>query len=161
LAARVAKPFWQHVARIERENTTEKFSLAPPGTFRRIYSAEAIRKPLTEPGWCRIWCARLGRDILGHASVYDLGEPDGVVFGHISVEKPVRGQGIYGMLQAMRFAFLDKHQLTLAGPCALHNDNAFHLHRKYGYKVLSSRVTADTIWMYREPRALNPVDALE
>ncbi len=141
-----------HLARIEKENETEKFSHAPAGLMASIYTIENRRKSLSESGWCRLWFAVDGEKVVGHCSLYDLGEPDGVCFGTINVERPYRGQGIYGQLQARRFAFLDKHQLTLAGPVAFGNDVAFHAHRRAGYQYLRQCAETLAVWIYRPPQ---------
>ncbi len=154
----MADALLEHLARLEEENKTEKFSYAPIGTMANVYNVEARYKPITRPGWCRLWFAVDGETIVAHASLYSLGTPEedaeGVVFGTINVERPYRSQGIYGKLQAKRFAFLDKHQLTLAGPVAFGNDSAFHAHRRAGYQYLRQCAETKAVWLYRPPAML-------
>lgn len=145
--------FSEHLRRHEKENETEKFSGAPAGTFERFYTKEARAKPLTEPGWCRVWVYRFGGKVVAHASAFDVGEEDGVVYGHIGIEKPYRGWGIAKELQTARFAFLDEHNLTLVGSVALGNDHSFHGCRKAGYEFLRFDPHTQETVVYRPPGA--------
>jgi hypothetical protein len=142
-----------HLRRHERENETERFALAPPGTFARFYTRMNLRKTLTEPGWCRIWVVRFADKIVGHASLYDMGEPDGVVFGHIGIEKPYRGWRLAADLQRQRLAFCDEHDLTLCGAVALGNDTSFHGCRRMGFEYLRQDPDTKEIWLFRPPGA--------
>lgn len=147
------RAFWAHIARVEKENETEKFASAPPGTFRKIYTAKALRKTLAEPGWCRVWVIQEDDLIVAHASLYDLGEPDGVCFGHISVEGPWRGLKLAARLQKSRLAYCDANGLTLVGAVAPGNDTSFHGCRKVGFQYLRQDPDTKEIWVFRSPQA--------
>lgn len=151
------KPLAAHLLRVEKENETEKFQSAPNGTFSRLYTRTARRKQLDTPGWLRIWAVKVGTDIVAHASLYCLEVPDDVAdricYGHISVEGPWRGHGLYGKLQAKRLGFCDRHGLTLVGAVAQGNDGAWFAHRKYGYQFLKIDPENKSIWIFRPPAA--------
>jgi hypothetical protein len=157
----VVKPFTAHLCRHELENHTEKFTSVPEGTFAKVYTRDAIRLRLGSPGWLRIWVIKVGHDIVAHASLYCLGQPEDVAehvcYGHIGIEGPWRGQGLYGKLQASRLGFCDANGLTLVGSVALGNDNAFHIHRKYGYEFLRFDPETKETWVFRAPKTPNPV----
>lgn len=156
------KPLAAHLLRVEKENETERFASVPNGTFAQLYTRTARRKQLDTPGWHRIWVIRVGTDIVAHASLYCLEQPDDVTdricYGHISVEGPWRGQGLYGKLQKSRLGFCDQHGLTLVGAVALGNDTAFHTHRKYGYEFLRFDPDTKETWIFRAPKTANLVE---
>lgn len=149
--------FWRHIARHELENVTERFASAPPGTFRQVYTRAGARKSLSETGWCRIWVCWDGPEIIAHASLYDLGEPDGVCFGHIGIEKPYRGKRLAAGLQRARLAFCDRYNLTLCGGIALGNDHSFHGCRRNGFEFLRFDPATQETWVYRSPRTADHV----
>jgi hypothetical protein len=150
------KPFTAHLRRHELENRTEKFASVPEGTFAEIYTRNAIRQQLGTPGWLRIWVIKVGQDIVAHASLYCLQQPDDVsdriCYGHIGIERPWRSRGLYGKLQASRLGFCDANGLTLVGAVALGNDNAWFAHRRYGYEFLKIDLESKSVWMFRPPR---------
>lgn len=146
-----------HLRRHEQENLTDRFMSAPAGTFEKIYTSANTRKGLTESGWCRVWAAKFANKIVGHASLYDLGEPvvDGirVVYGHIGIERPYRGWRLAVDLQKHRLAFCDAHGLTLTGAVAPGNDTSFHGCRRNGFEYLRQDPVTKEIWVFRPPRA--------
>lgn len=149
------KPFTAHLLRVEKENEIEKFTSTPDGTFAKLYTCARICRQLGTPGWLRIWVVKVGTDIVAHASLYCLEVPDDVTdhicYGHISVEGPWRGHGLYGKLQAKRLGFCDQHRLTLVGAVAQGNDSAWFAHRKYGYQFLKIDPENKSIWIFRPP----------
>lgn len=149
----VGKALQEHLLRHETENQTERFQSVPDGTFALIYTNEAMARTLDEPKWLRLWVVYEGADIVAHASLYCLGIPadveDKICYGHIGIERSHRGEGLYKELQALRLGYCDRYRLTLTGTVAHGNDNAWHLHRKWGYVYLSTE--KDGIRMYREP----------
>lgn len=144
-------PFVAHLRRHEAENVVDKFASAPPGTFERLYTAEGLRKRLDEPGWVRVWVVKCGRRIVGHASLYDLGEPDLVVFGHIGVERDWRGWRLAAKLQTSRLRFCDEHGLTLVGAIALGNDASWFGCRRNGFQYLGHNPENGETTVFRPP----------
>lgn len=138
---------------METENEAEHFS---NGAFRPFYSAEALRKPLSAPGWCRIWVGRVAGKIVAHASLFDSGHPD-FCLGFVGVEKAYRGCGLYRRLQASRLGYCDANNLTLAGAITYENLNAYHVHRSAGYSFLRYDTEHRELWMFRAPVAENGV----
>lgn len=149
-------PFVAHLRRHEAENLTDKFASAPPGTFEKTYTLANYRKRLDEPGWCRVWVIKDGEKIVAHASLYDLGEPDGVVFGHIGIERPYRHLGYAKPLNKRRLALCDKHNLTLCGAVAYGNDASFHGCRRVGFEFLRYDTKTRETWVYRPPQPPSP-----
>ncbi len=147
--------FRAHITRICRENEAERWSPANVGEqFDVAYSPERMAAPLDAPPWSRVWAAeRLGR-VVGHASLLGTGEPDGVVYGHISVERDYRGLGVMRELQSARLGFADEFGLTLVGPCAAHNARSYRMCVGYGFSELRRDDDADppVIWLFRLPR---------
>ena len=142
--------FWSHLANIERENETEKFTNGQP---RQFYTREGLHKRLHESGWCRIWTAKVDGRIVAHASLFDIGEPDRICGGMICVESAHRGQGIYTILQHMRLRYCDQHGLTLVGVVTEANQKAIAIHEKHGYTVLKYDPELKETWMMRAPVA--------
>jgi predicted GNAT family acetyltransferase len=140
---------YEHFVRHELEAKEEGFADAPEGEFARICSEENLGKSLREPGWSRVWVVTRNCRIIGHASVYDLGQED-VVFGHIGIERAYRGQGIAKELQASRFTFLDKHGFTLTGGISPGNHVSLKGCLQNGFEVLPDRGDGKT-WVYRDP----------
>lgn len=130
----------------------------PKGELARVCSPERLAKPITVPGWSRVWPIERDGKVVAHASIYDLEQND-VVFGHIGIERPYRRQGIARVLQDMRFAFLDEHQLTLAGPIYAGNEVSLRGCLANGFEVLPDRGDGKT-WVYRHPRAMPEKAAL-
>lgn len=141
-----------HLLRHEQENEKERWARAPAGTFGQIYTPENLAKSLRERGWCRLWVVPLDGKIVAHASLYDLGEPDGVVFGHVGIEHPYRKLRLAEELQALRLSFCDEHGLTLCGAVALGNDVSFHGSRRWGYEFLRFDPETSETWLFRSPR---------
>lgn len=141
---------YEHFARHELEAKEEGFMDVPEGEETRICSYERLERSLREPHWTRVWIVYRNGKVIAHASIYDLGAPDGVVFGHIGIEQPYRGQGIARELQASRFSFLDKHGFTLAGPISPGNDVSLRGCLANGFQVLPDRGDGKT-WVCRFP----------
>jgi RimJ/RimL family protein N-acetyltransferase len=139
----------EHFTRHEFEAKEEGFMDVSDGELARIFAPEHLAKAVGEPGWSRIWT--VGRDgrVVAHASTFDLGQGD-IVFGHIGIERPYRGQGIAKELQRSRFAFLDEHGLTLTG--AVFPGNAVSLRGclANGFKILEDFGNGLT-WVFRPP----------
>jgi hypothetical protein len=140
---------YEHFERHELEAEEEGFADVPKGEFARICSPERLCRALCEPGWTRVWVVERHGRVIAHASIYDLEQGD-VVFGHIGIEGPYRGQGIARTLQDLRFAFLDKHQLTLAGPIYAGNVVSLRGCLANGFEVLPDRGDGKT-WVCRYP----------
>jgi GNAT superfamily N-acetyltransferase len=139
--------FWRHIRALETANETERFT---NGNVRQFYTTANVVKSLTEPGWVRIWTAKYGGRVVGHASLIWTGEP-GCVAGFIGVEKEFRGLGVYKKLQRDRLAYCDRHNLTLVGVVTEHNQSAIAVHEKFGYEVLRYDPELRELWLYREP----------
>lgn len=140
----------RHLKRIELENAVERWAVVPDGTFAKLYAREHLVKRLFEPGWCRLWVRFDGDEIVGHASLFDIGEGD-VVGGHISVELPHRGKRIARWLQDQRLPFCDSHGLTLTGPIAPGNDRSAHGCKRMGFEpVLVDEQGLQ--WVARSPK---------
>jgi predicted GNAT family acetyltransferase len=110
-----------------------------------------MSRHLCESGWARVWAVERDGHVVAHASVYDLGQGD-VVFGHLGIQRPYRGQGIARELQAHRFAFLDDHGLTLSGAVAAGNQVSLTGCLSYGFAVASMNEAGGTV-VYRAPLA--------
>lgn len=141
---------YDHFARHEIEADEEKFMDAPHGSFALIISPENLSKSLQDPGWARVWVVERNGKVIAHASVYDL-QHELFVFGHIGIERAYRGQGIAKQLQEARFAFLDKHQLTLAGIVYPGNTVSLQGCLKNGFERIEEARSDGLIWVYRPP----------
>jgi predicted GNAT family acetyltransferase len=140
---------YEHLARHEIEAKEEGFMDVPEGEEARICSPERLERSLREPHWTRVWVVYRNGKVVAHATLYDLEQGD-IVFGHIGIEGPYRGQGIARELQASRFAFLDKHGFTLTG--AIYPGNTVSLEGclANGFQVLPDRGDGKT-WVCRLP----------
>lgn len=142
----------EHFARHELEALEEGFMDAPKGELARVCAPERLAKPITVPGWSRVWPIERDGKIVAHASLYDLEQKD-IVFGHIGIERPYRRQGLARVLQDLRFAFLDEHQLTLTGAIYPGNDVSLRGCLANGFEILQDRGDGKT-WVFRSPRAM-------
>lgn len=148
---------YEHFARHEAEAKVEKFMDVPDGELARISSPERLARAITEPDWTRIWYVERDGMVVGHATLYEVGQGD-LVFGGIGVERPYRGQRIARILQRLRDAFLDRHQLTLVGPIFPGNDISLRGCLATGFVVLPDQGDGKT-WVCRYP--VQPADRTE
>lgn len=146
----------EHFARHEIEAEEEGFMNVPRGELSRVCSPERLAKPITVPGWTRVWTVVRDGKVVAHTSLYDVEQND-IVFGHIGIERPYRGRGIARVLQYLRFAFLDAHELTLTGPIYPGNDVSLRGCLASGFKVLTDQGDGKT-WVCRSPHGQCPRD---
>lgn len=142
----------EHLQRHWAENSTEGWASCPEGTFEAKYSADARRKQVGEIGWCRLWTWYYDGKVVGHASLFDSGEPN-LAYGHIGIEASYRGMGIARKLQVQRLSFCDEHQLSLAGPCSATNRHSYDGCLKMGFRHVGTDDNGDR-WMLRLPAGL-------
>lgn len=147
----MASKLLEHVWRIEAENEIEGSWKSEPGAMALVYSQENLSKAIGTPGWCRVWVEPFGGNVVGHASAYHLpGHPDGIVFGHIHVERPYRGWRMAATLQRKRGEWLDRHDFTLLGAVAKGNDVSLVGSLKSGFRIMQHDADGST-WVARIP----------
>lgn len=145
-----------HLARVAAEDAVEHFARvdwSDVATYLRLY----IGGPVGDAPWARMWVAEDAGEVVAHAALVRLPDAPGFCNGHISVERPHRGSGLSRALNEARFAWLDKHNLALAGPCHAGNDRSMAVCRAAGF--VAEHVAADgSTWLVRYPKEHHGVD---